>query len=127
MRSAPFLTMLLPISLCAQQRSDSTRPPQDPFRFEYVGPPSAGRIASVAGVPGDPSAYYAGAASGGIWKTTDSGQTFTPIGALAVAASDPKIVWAGTGEAWAIRDADIMGDGVYKSTDGGATWTHLGL
>ena len=136
MRSAPFLTMLLPISLCAQQRSDSTRPPQDPFRFEYVGPPSAGRIASGAGVPGDPSVYYAGAASGGIWKTADSGRTFTPIfdhepvqaiGALAVAPSDAKIVWAGTGEAWAIRDADIMGDGVYKSTDSGATWTHMGL
>src|SRR5438094_5746922 len=136
MRSAPFLTMLLPISLCAQQRSDSTRPPQNPFRFEYLGPPSAGRIAAVAGVPGDPSTYYAGAASGGIWRTTASGQTFTPsfdhepvqaIGALAVAPSDPKIVWAGTGEAWAIRDADIMGDGVYKSTDGGATWTHMGL
>src|SRR5204863_8182572 len=78
MRSAPFLTMLLPISLCAQQRSDSTRPPQDPFRFEYVGPPSAGRIASGAGVPGDPSVHYAGAASGGLWETADSGRTATP-------------------------------------------------
>src|SRR5205814_6507032 len=106
MRSAPFLTMLLPISLCAQQRSDSTRPPQNPFRFEYVGPPSAGRIAAVAGVPGDPSAYYAGAASGGIWKTSDSGQAFTPIfahepvqaiSALAVAASDADTVCAGSG------------------------------
>src|SRR5256886_17322350 len=128
--------MLLPISLAPQHRSGSTRPPKDPFRFEYVGPPSAGRIASGAGVPGDPSVYYAGAASGGIWKTADSGRTFTPIfdhepvqaiGALAVAPSDPKIVWAGTGEAWTIRDADIMGDGVYKSTDSGATWTHMGL
>src|SRR5436189_4062978 len=114
----------------------STSPPQNPFRFEYVGPPSAGRIASVAGVPGDPSTYYAGAASGGIWKTSDSGQTFTPIfdaepvqaiGALAMAPSDPKIVWAGTGEAWAIRDSDMMGNGVYKSIDAGQTWTHVGL
>ena len=138
MRSALFLTMVLPMSLFAQQRRDSTKapPPQNPFRFEYVGPLSAGRIASGAGVPGDPSVYYAGAASGGIWKTTDSGQTFTPIfdhqpvqaiGALAVSPSDPKIVWAGTGEAWAIRDADVMGDGVYKSSDSGATWTHMGL
>src|SRR2546430_16095677 len=116
MRSAPFLTVLLPMSLCAQQGSDSTRPPQDPFRFEYVGPPSAGRIASVAGVPGDPSAYYAGAASGGIWKTTDSGRTFTPIfvhepvqaiGALAAAPAGPKIASAGTGEAWAVPDAAL--------------------
>src|SRR6266851_2201082 len=111
-------------------------PPVEPLRFRYMGPASAGRIASVAGVPGDTTTYYAGAASGGIWKSTDSGKTFTPIfddqpvqaiGALAVAASDPKIVWAGTGEAWAIRDVDVLGDGVYKSVDAGATWTHLGL
>ncbi len=122
-------------TLAAQERRDTT-PPPPALRFQYMGPPSAGRIASVAGVPGDPSTYYAGAASGGVWKTADSGRTFTPIfdsepvqaiGALAVAPSDPKIVWAGTGEAWVIRDADMMGDGVYKSTDGGTTWTHMGL
>jgi len=105
-------------------------------RFQYVGPPAGGRIASVAGVPGDTNTYYIGAASGGIWKTTDGARTFTPIfdeqpvqaiGALAVAPSNPRIVWAGTGEAWAIRDADVMGDGVYKSTDAGATWQHVGL
>ncbi len=71
-----------------------------------------------------------------MWKTTDAGRTFAPvfdaqdvqaIGALAVAPSDPNVVWAGTGEAWAIRDADVMGDGVYRSTDGGETWTHMGL
>src|SRR5262249_11396836 len=105
-------------------------------RFQYVGPPAGGRIASLAGVPGDTKTYYLGAASGGIWKTTDGARTFTPIfddqpvqaiGALAVAPSNPRIVWAGTGEAWAIRDADVMGDGVYKSTDAGATWQHVGL
>ena len=105
-------------------------------RFEYVGPEPAGRIASVAGVPGDTTTYYFGAASGGIWKTTDGARTFTPIfdeqpvqaiGALAVSASNPRIVWAGTGEAWAIRDADVQGDGVYKSTDAGATWKNMGL
>jgi len=71
-----------------------------------------------------------------VWKTTDGGETFRPtfddqpvqaIGALAVAPSDRSIVWAGTGEAWAIRDADVMGDGVYRSTDGGESWVHMGL
>ena len=107
-----------------------------PPRFQYVGPAAGGRIASVAGIPGDTTTYYIGAASGGIWKTTDGAKSFTPIfddqsvqaiGALAVAPSNPRIVWAGTGEAWAIRDADVMGDGVYKSTDAGVSWKNVGL
>ncbi len=101
-----------------------------------MGPAVGNRIAAAAGVPGDPTIYYAGAASGGVWKSTDSGHTWAPIfdsqpvqaiGALAVSTSDPKQVWAGTGEAWAIRDSDMMGDGIYKSTDAGATWQHMGL
>jgi photosystem II stability/assembly factor-like uncharacterized protein len=108
----------------------------DPLRFKFMGPASGGRISSVAGVPGETSTYYAGAASGGLWKSTDGAKTFVPvsdsigvaaIGALAVAPSDPNMVWAGTGEAWAIRDSDVMGDGIYKSTDAGATWSHSGL
>ena len=110
--------------------------PVGPPRFTYLGPENGGRIAAVAGVPGDTSTYYFGAATGGIWKTTDGAKTFAPvfddqpvqsIGALATAPSNPRIVWAGTGEAWAIRDADVMGDGVYKSTDAGATWQNMGL
>ncbi|HUQ81854.1 MAG TPA: hypothetical protein VM076_11970 [Gemmatimonadaceae bacterium] len=90
----------------------------------------------MSGVVGDPRTWYLGAASGGIWKSTDSGSTYVPvfdnqpvqaIGALAVSRSNRNIVWAGTGEAWAIRDADVMGDGVYKSTDAGATWANVGL
>jgi photosystem II stability/assembly factor-like uncharacterized protein len=101
-----------------------------------MGPTSQGRVAAVAGVPGDTTTYYFGAASGGVWKTTDGGATYAPmfddqpvqaIGALAVSPSDHDIVWAGTGEAWVIRDADVMGDGIYKSTDAGKTWTNMGL
>jgi photosystem II stability/assembly factor-like uncharacterized protein len=108
----------------------------EPPHFEYMGPPSAGRFASVVGVAGDSLTYYAGAASGGVWKTKDGGRTFAPlfddqpvqaIGTLAVAPSNPSIVWAGTGEAWVIRDADVTGDGIYKSTDAGMTWRNMGL
>lgn len=119
----------------AQQRGGGA-PRAEAFQFRFLGPAVGNRVASVAGVPGDPYTYYAGAASGGVWKTIDGGNRWTPIadsipvaaiGALAVAPSDPKIVWAGTGEAWAIRDIDVMGDGVYKSVDAGQTWTHMGL
>ena len=79
--------------------------------------------------------YYAGAASGGVWKSTDGGATWKPtfdnetsqaIGALAVAPTNPNVVWAGTGEGWAVRDMDMMGDGIYKSIDAGETWTRWG-
>ncbi len=112
----------------------TTTPPA--LQFHYMGPPAGGRVASVAGVPGDDSTYYLGAASGGLWKSTDGGHTFLPIfddqdtaaiGAIAVAPSDSNTVWVGTGEPWFIRPSDIWGDGVYKSTDAGKTWQHVGL
>src|SRR4051812_33797353 len=130
-------------SLGAQQRgapgtgNTPSRPPQpDPFRFQMMGPAEGGRVSAITGVPGDLRVWYLGAASGGVWKSIDSGATFRPvsdsmpvqaIGAIAVAPSKPSIVWAGTGEAWAIRDADLMGDGIYKSTDSGTTWVNMGL
>ena len=123
------------------QRGGSPAGPQrattpEPLKFRYMGPAAAGRIATVAGVPGDPTTYYAGSASGGVWKSTDSGVTFVPIfdeqpvaaiGAIAVADSDPNTVWVGTGESWVIRYSDVMGDGVYVSKDAGKTWKNMGL
>ncbi|HZR25125.1 MAG TPA: hypothetical protein VFA59_16135, partial [Vicinamibacterales bacterium] len=123
-------------TLIAQRRGNFGNGPQEALSFRFVGPVVGNRIASVAGVAGDPFTYYAGAASGGVWKTTDGGIRWNPvsdsmpvaaIGALAVAPSDANVVWAGTGEAWAIRDSDVIGDGIYKSTDAGRTWTHSGL
>jgi len=131
------LAVLLTVAFCCTTRAQQTDSQEEgQFRFRFVGPRVGNRVASVAGVPGDPSTYYAGAASGGVWKSVDGGNRWVPIfdkepvaaiGALAVASSDPSVVWAGTGEAWAIRDSDVMGNGIYKSTDAGKTWTHMGL
>jgi photosystem II stability/assembly factor-like uncharacterized protein len=125
--------------VAAQQRGgppQEQNPAAEPLKFRYMGPPSSGRISAVVAVPGSQTTYYAGAASGGVWKSIDGGKTFDPIfddqpvaaiGALAVAPSDPNIVWVGTGEAWVIRPSDVMGDGIYKSDHAGATWEHMGL
>jgi photosystem II stability/assembly factor-like uncharacterized protein len=102
--------------------------------FRFIGP-LGNRVAAVAGVPGNPRVYYAGAASGGIYKTTDGGGTWqaifdrepvSSVGALAVAPSDANVVWAGTGET-SIRSNISMGWGIYKSTDAGGTWRKMGL
>jgi photosystem II stability/assembly factor-like uncharacterized protein len=129
-----FLILLSATPLLGQRRNRNADP--DGLAFRFLGPVVGNRVASIAGIPGDPTTYYAGAASGGIWKTTDGGHEWRPIsdsmpvqaiGAMAVAPTDPSVVWAGTGEAWAIRDSDVIGDGIYKSVDAGRTWTHSGL
>jgi photosystem II stability/assembly factor-like uncharacterized protein len=105
------------------------------LKWRLIGPFRGGRVVAVAGVPGDPTTFYFGSVNGGIWKTIDAGVVWTPIfdgqpvasiGALAVASSDPKIVYAGTGES-DIREDLSSGNGVYKSTDSGATWSRIGL
>jgi photosystem II stability/assembly factor-like uncharacterized protein len=146
----PFLTravaVLLSVSCVAAvavAKTADTKPaaqtPQDVFaalKFRNLGPAIAGgRVAALAGIPGDPQVYYVGAAGGGVFKTTDGGLNFKPIfkhastssiGAIAVAPSNPNLVWVGTGEA-NIRNDVIPGAGVYLSTDAGQTWRSMGL
>ena len=105
------------------------------LQWREVGPNRGGRVDAVAGVPSQPEVFYFGAAAGGVWKTTDAGVHWKPlfqhqdvasVGALAVSPSDPKVIYAGTGEA-ALRSNVSFGDGVYRSSDGGKTWRHVGL
>jgi photosystem II stability/assembly factor-like uncharacterized protein len=105
------------------------------LRWRLIGPFRGGRTVAVSGVPSQPGTYYIGVGDGGVWKSTDFGRTWNPvfdgqdtgsIGAVAVAPSDPNVVYAGSGEG--LRRPDLsIGDGIYKSTDAGKTWTHLGL
>ncbi|MEZ4415715.1 MAG: glycosyl hydrolase [Gemmatimonadota bacterium] len=103
--------------------------------YRFIGP-DGNRAIAVVGEPGNSSVVYVGAASGGAWKTEDGGVSWRPIfddfdvasvSALALAPSEPNVVWLGTGETFVIRPAHAMGDGVYRSNDGGATWMHMGL
>lgn len=105
------------------------------LKWRNVGPFRAGRVNAVSGVIGQPNTFYFGAVGGGVWKTANSGRTWSPIfdannvasiGALAVAPSNPDVVYVGTGEA-DMRDSIAFGNGVYKSIDAGRTWKHVGL
>ncbi|HET7395576.1 MAG TPA: hypothetical protein VFK12_03990 [Gammaproteobacteria bacterium] len=105
------------------------------LHWRLVGPFRGGRVLAVAGVPGQPSHFYFGSVDGGVWETHDTGRTWQPIfdnepvgsiGAIAVAPSDPKVIYVGSGEA-DMRSDIAYGNGMYKSTDGGKTWSHIGL
>ncbi len=105
------------------------------MRWRCIGPFRGGRTVAISGVPHQPNVYYMAAVNGGVWKTTDFGNTWFPIfddqssgsvGALAVAPSNPDILYVGSGEGLQRPDLAV-GDGMYKSTDAGRTWTHLGL
>ena len=103
------------------------------LKYRNIGPAGGGRVSRVAGVPGNPLLYYAATASGGVWMSSDGGTTWkstfddqpvSSIGSIAVAPSDPNIVYVGSGEA-NIRGNVAAGNGIYKSTDGGKTWSHV--
>jgi photosystem II stability/assembly factor-like uncharacterized protein len=105
------------------------------LRWRSIGPMRGGRTRAVAGVPSQPNVFYIAQVNGGVFKTTDYGRTWTPIfddqptgsvGCIAVAASDPNVIYVGSGEGLQRPDLSV-GDGIYKSTDAGRTWTHLGL
>ena len=136
----PLLAVcLLASTVFAQNGGTPKSPYEEAFsRLEYrsIGPANmGGRVADVEGVPGDPSVVYVASGSGGLWKTTNGGVTWKPIferqgtisiGDIALAPSNPEVVWVGTGES-NVRNSVSFGDGVYKSTDGGKTWQHMGL
>lgn len=125
--------VLAAAGLCwAQQVPEST---YQEMRWRMIGPFRGGRTRAVAGDPNQPNILYMGAVNGGVWKTTDYGRIWTPIfdaqptqsiGAIAVAPSDPRILYVGSGEGLHRPDLSV-GNGIYRSADGGQTWTHLGL
>jgi len=105
------------------------------LHWRSIGPFRGGRTRAVAGVPSQPNGFYIAQVNGGVWKTDDYGRTWNPIfddqptgsvGTIAVAPSDPNIIYVGSGEGLQRPDLSV-GDGIYKSTDAGRTWTHLGL
>jgi photosystem II stability/assembly factor-like uncharacterized protein len=134
-----LISALFTIGLGAQDAphpaNDSTKAPKELVALKYrlIGPAAGGRLTRAAGVPGDPATYWIATASGGVWKSTDGGATWHPvfddqpissIGSLAIAPSDPNVVYVGSGEA-NIRGNVAAGNGIYKTIDAGKTWTHV--
>lgn len=126
-------------NLTSQNSNQDTQIPEDFYNqleWRNIGPYRGGRSLGAAGSPGRPNEYYFGATGGGLWKTVDGGTEWFPVtdgqvtsssvGAVAVAETNPDIVYIGMGEVQ-LRGSITQGDGVYKTTDGGKTWRHLGL
>jgi photosystem II stability/assembly factor-like uncharacterized protein len=124
---------LLPTDAARSQSIDPAM--YSTLQYRLIGPFRGGRTVGVAGIPDRPNTFYVGVNNGGVWKTTDAGRTWHPIfdsestgsiGAIAIAPSNPDIIYVGSGEG--LRRPDLStGNGIYKSTDAGTTWRHLGL
>jgi photosystem II stability/assembly factor-like uncharacterized protein len=132
------LLMIACAGIASIQPIQSQQPPgfAEALRWRSIGPYRGGRVTAVAGIATQPFVYYMGATGGGVWKTEDAGVTWNnvsdgffrtgSVGAIAVAESNPNVVYVGMGEA-CLRGNLSSGDGMYKSTDAGTTWTHIGL
>src|SRR5215469_3828873 len=144
-RVLALLLLSFSVALWAQAPGTPTRASRDgvevplapeayrQLKYRYIGP-VGNRATAVVGIAGNPWIYYVGAASGGIFKTTDGGTHWEPtfdgqdvssIGSLALDPNNPNIVWAGTGESF-VRSHISVGNGIYKSADAGKTWTRMG-
>ena len=131
-----IMLLLAGFLLCSLLKAQTYNPSLfNCMKWRMIGPYRAGRTVGACGVVQQPGTFYIGVNNGGVWKTTDYGRTWQPvfdseptgsIGDVAVAPSNPDIIYAGSGEGLLRPDLSV-GNGIYKSTDGGKTWTHLGL
>ena len=139
-----FLSLLLIFLFSSETQAQRIRKAKTPsissqlyssLKYREIGPFRGGRSAAVVGVPGQPQLFYMGSAGGGVWRTTDGGKTYEnlsdgyfggSIGSIAVAKSDPNVIYVGGGEV-TVRGNVSAGYGVWKSTDSGKTWTFSGL
>lgn len=130
--TAAFALVAAPIFICSQSIDRSL---YQSMRWRMIGPARAGRTVGAAGIASQPNVFYIGVNNGGVWKTTDAGRIWRPIfddqptgsiGDIAIAPSDPRVIYVGSGEGLQRPDLST-GDGLYRSNDGGASWEHLGL
>jgi len=128
------VVVLACVATCAAAQQFSPSLYQE-MRWRMIGPFRAGRTVPAVGIPGQPNVFFMAANNGGVWKSSDYGRTWNPIfdgqasgsvGAVALAPSNPDIIYVGSGEGLQRPDLSV-GDGIYKSSDGGQTWEHLGL